>query len=216
MLPRRVFLRGLSGAIAVPVLSRMVPATLAQTAAPNWHVTATLAESCSCDVSCPCNFGSSPTHMPCDGNRLIAMKSAHFGDVDLSGVAFLVTFEMRGWSKIYLSDRATQAQSDAVRALLPVAFAGFHRGMLSFTKAPLSIEITEPRVAFSVPESSVEMEVMRGNNGKPVKVLNLPNPAYQDYTQYRSIVLRHQSADHPFSYSGTTGFTSTMDIGSKA
>ena len=50
------------------------------------------------------------------------------------------------------------------------------------------MEITEKRVTFSGPESSVDMEVMRGFDGKPVKVLNLPNPAYQDYTQYRSVV----------------------------
>ncbi len=202
--------------MAVPVLDRMIPGALAQTAVPDWHVTATVAESCSCAVSCPCNFGSEPTRMPCNGNRLISMKSAHWGDVDLSGVAFLVTFEMRGWSKIYLSDQTAERQTAAVRALLPVAFAGFYRGMSSFTKAPLTVEITEKKVSFSVPESSVEMEVMRGFDGKPVKVLNLPNPAYQDYTQYRSVVLRHQSAEHRFSYSGTTGFTSRMDVASKS
>ena len=54
--------------------------------------------------------------------------------------------------------------------------------MLSFTKAPLTMEFTDKRVAYSVPESSVDMELMRGFDGKPVKVLNLPNPAYQDYT----------------------------------
>jgi hypothetical protein len=87
--------------------------------------------------------------------------------------------------------------------------------MLSFAKAPLTMQIAENRVAYSVPESSVDMELMRGFDGKPVKVLNLPNPAYQDYTQYRSVVLRHESADRKFSYSGTTGFTSTMDVGNK-
>lgn len=213
-LPRRTFLRSLAGTIAVPIVGRTA---LAQTAsAADWHFIATVAESCSCDVSCPCNFGSNPTRMPCNGNRLIAMRSGHYDNVDLSGVAFLVTFTMRGWSKIYLSDRATGRQMTAVKELLPIAFAGFHRGMESFTKAPLTMEITEKRVSYSVPESLVDMEVMRGFDGKPVKVLNLPNPAYQDYTQYRSVVLRHKSAEHQFSYSGTTGFTSTMDVGSKS
>ena len=153
--------------------------------------------------------------MPCNGNRLIFFRSGQYQEVDLSGVAFLITFTMWGWSKIYVSDRVTGQQMAAVQALLPIAFAGFHRGMESFTKAPLTMEITEKRVTYSVPESSVDMEVMRGFDGKPVKVLNLPNPAYQDYTQYRSVVLRHDSANHKFSYSGTTGFTSTMDVGNK-
>lgn len=216
-LRRRTFLRSLGGTIAIPLLDQMIPGTgRAQPApTPQWHLTATVAESCSCAVSCPCNFGSNPTRMPCHGNRLISIRSGHYGDVDLGGVAFLVTFSMRDWSKIYVSDRVTEQQMAAVQSLLPVAFAGFHKGMLSLAKAPLNMAITEKRVTYSVPESSVDMEMMHGSDGKPVKILNLPNPAYQDYTQYRSIVLRHVGADHPFNYSGTTGFTSTMDVGSK-
>jgi hypothetical protein len=212
--PRRTFLRRLGATLAVPLIS--LRTALAQTPlGVNWHVTAMVAESCSCAISCPCNFGSEPTHMPCHGNRLISIKSGHYQDVDLAGVAFLVTFMMRDWSKIYLSDRATDHQTAAVQSLLPIAFSGFRRGMLSFSKAPLTTEISPNRVAYSVPESAVDMELMRGFDGKPVKVLNLPNPAYQDYTQYRSVLLRHESADRKFSYSGTTGFTSTMDVGSK-
>jgi len=184
-------------------------------AAPSWHVTATVAESCSCTVSCPCNFGGNPNRSPCEGNRLIAITSGHYEDVDLAGVAFLVTFTMRDWSKIYVSDKVSGKQMAAVEALLPIAFAGFHRGMLSFTKAPITMDITEKRLKFSGPESSVEMEAMAGFGGKPVKILNLPNPAYQDYTQYRSISHTHASDKAKWSHTGTNGFTSTMDVGSE-
>jgi hypothetical protein len=53
------------------------------------------------------------------------------------------------------------------------------------------------RVTFSGPESSVDMEAMRGFNGKTVKVMNLP------------------SATHTFSHKGTNRFTSKWDVGSK-
>jgi hypothetical protein len=184
-------------------------------AAPVWHVTATVAESCSCTVSCPCNFGGNPNRNPCEGNRLIAIRSGHYEDVDLAGVTFLVTFTMRDWSKIYVSDKVSEKQMAAVEALLPIAFAGFHRGMLSFTKAPITMNITDNKVTFAGPESSVEMEVMKGFGGKPVKIMNLPNPAYQDYTQYKSISHTHTSATHSWKHSGTNGFTSTMDVGSE-
>lgn len=186
-----------------------------QAPAPAWHITATVAESCSCAVSCSCNFGGNPNRMPCEGNRLISINKGHYGDVDLAGVSFLVTFEMRKWTKIYVSDKVSDAQNRAVEALLPIAFAGFRNGMLKLEKAPLTMEITESRVRFSTPESSVEMEVMKGFGGKPVKILNLPNPAYQDYTQFRSVSHTHTSPDHTWSHSGTNGFTSTMDVGSK-
>ncbi|HEV3140273.1 MAG TPA: DUF1326 domain-containing protein [Vicinamibacterales bacterium] len=197
--------------LAIIVLAFTVPPRAAE----NWHITATVAESCSCTVSCPCNFGGEPTRNPCEGNRLIAIKSGHYGDVDLANVSFLVTFQMRGWSKIYVSDRVTDRQKDAVEALLPIAFAGFHRGMLSFTKAPITMEITDKRVTFWSPESSVEMEAMKGFDGRNVKIMNLPSAAYQDYTQFKSVSHKHSSADHAFSHSGTNGFTSTMDVGSK-
>ena len=184
-------------------------------AEPNWHLTATVAESCSCTISCPCNFGGEPSRNPCEGNRLISIKSGHYENVDLKDVTFLVTFTMRSWSKVWVSDTVSPQQMAAVEALMPIAFAGFHKGMLSFTKAPITMDITEKRVRFSGPESSVDMAVMVGFGGKPVKVLNLPNPAYQDYTQYKSVLHRHDSAAHTFTYSGTTGFTSTMDVGSK-
>ena len=180
---------------------------------PSWHLTATVAESCSCTVSCPCNFGGSPNVDRCDGNRLISIKSGHYGNVDLAGVSFLVTFEMRKWSKIYVSDKVSTAQNTAVEALLPIAFAGFRNGMLSISKGPITMDVTYTRVRFSGPESSVYMEVMKGFGGKPVTILNLPNAAYQGYTQFKSVSHTHTAADHTFTHSGTNGFTSTMDVG---
>ena len=205
-------MRILLAAVTIGLVALSVPP---RAAAPDWHVTATVAESCSCTISCPCNFGGEPNRNPCEGNRLISITSGHYEDVDLKGVTFLVTFTMRSWSKIYVSDRVSDKQMAAVEALLPIAFAGFHRGMLSFTKAPITMNITESKVTFAGPESSVEMDVMRGFGGKPVKIMNLPSPAYQDYTQYKSVSHTHTSADHSWKHSGTNGFTSKMDVGSK-
>jgi hypothetical protein len=194
------------------LLTIAVLAAPPRAAAPDWHVTATVAESCSCTVSCPCNFGGNPNRNPCEGNRLIAITSGHYEGVDLAGVSFLVTFTMREWSKIYVSDKVNDRQMAAVEALLPIAFAGFHRGMLSFTKAPITMDITEKKVRFSGPESSVEMDVMAGFDGKPVKILNLPSPAYQNYTQYKSVSHKHASDRATWSHAGTNGFTSIMDV----
>ena len=205
-------MRKLFAGVAVALLTLTVPP---RAAAPDWHLVATVAESCSCTIACPCNFGGEPNRNPCEGNRLIAIKSGHYEGVDLANVSFLVTFTMRSWSKIYVSDQVTDKQMAAVEALLPIAFAGFHKGMLSFTKAPITMDITEKRVRFSGPESSVDMEVMSGFGGKPVQIKNLPNPAYQDYTQYKSVTHTHSSDEAKWNHSGTNGFTSTMELGSK-
>jgi hypothetical protein len=182
---------------------------------PSWKMSATVAESCSCTVSCPCNFGGEPSHMPCEGNRIISIDSGNYDGVDLAGVQVLVTFNMRNWSKIYISEKISDRQMKAVEAMLPLAFAGFHKGMLSFTKAPITMDVTESRVKFSGPESSVDMEVLKGFNGKAVKVMNLPGPVFQDYTQFKSVAHTHTSAAHSWSHKGTNGFTSKWEAGSK-
>ena len=182
---------------------------------PAWKMSATVAESCSCTVSCPCNFGREPSRMPCEGNRIISIDAGNYDGVDLAGVRLLVTFNMRNWSKIYVSDKVSDRQMKAVEAMLPLAFAGFHKGMLSFTKAPITMEMTESRVRFSGPESSVDMEVMKGFNGKAVKVMNLPSAVFQDYTQFKSVSHTHTSAAHSWSHKGTNGFTSKWETGSK-
>jgi len=182
---------------------------------PAWKLSATVAESCSCTVSCPCNFGGEPSRMPCEGNRFISIESGSYDGVDLAGVQLLVTFNMRNWSKIYVSDQVNDRQMRAVEALLPLAFAGFHKGMLSFTKAPITMDATESRVRFAGPDSSVEMEVVGGFNGKAVTVSNLPSPVFQNYTQFRSVSHTHTSATHSWNHKGTNGFTSTWETASR-
>ena len=198
--------------VTLAVLLLEMPAGARQ---PVWKLTATVAESCSCTVSCPCNFGGEPSRMPCEGNRMISIEQGNYDSVDLAGVQLLVTFNMRNWSKIYVSDKVSDRQMKAVEALLPLAFAGFRKGMLSFTKAPITMEATESRVKFSGPESSVEMEVLKGFNGKAVKVMNLPSAVFQDYTQFRSVSHTHSSAAHSWSHKGTNGFTSKWEVAGK-
>lgn len=199
-------------AVAIVSLAVVVPSRAQMT---KWRLTATVAESCSCTVSCPCNFGGEPSRLPCEGNRFITIDQGHYQDVDLAGVQLLVTFNMRNWSKIYVSDRVSERQMKAVDAMLPLAFAGFHKGMLSFTKAPITMEATESRVRFSGPESSVDMEVIKGFNGQAIKVHNLPSAVFQDYTQFRSVSHTHATTAHTWNHTGTNGFMSKWSAGSK-
>lgn len=205
--------------VAISVaLSFVLTATGASSVAQDddWHVTADVAESCSCDVSCPCNFGSSPTHDYCHGNRLYQITKGHHGDTDVSGLELMVTFSMGEWAKLYVSDEATDEQMEALERLTPHFLGGFQRaGILSTERVPLTVERTEDKLKFSVPESSVEMDVMKGFGGKPVTISNLSSATFQQYTQYESVDHRHESEQIEFRYSGTTGFTSKLDVGSR-
>ena len=201
--------------VLIPVVLSLALVVPSRAQVADWQLSATVAESCSCTVSCTCNFGGDPSRMPCEGNRFITIDRGHYQDVDLSGVQLLVTFNMRNWSKIYVSDKVSERQMQAVEALLPLAFAGFHKGMLSFTKAPITMDATATRVRFSGPESSVEMEVVKGFNGQAIKIHNLPSAVFQDYTQFRSVAHTHSTPAHSWNHKGTNGFTSKWNAAGK-
>jgi hypothetical protein len=71
-------------------------------------------------------------------------------------------------------------------------------------------------MTISTPNTTAEIEIMKGKNGKPIKIENLPSPDYPappflDLTQYRSVMLKHEAEDKQFEYSGTTGFTARIE-----
>jgi len=206
---RRSFNKSLLTALTIPALGGVHTLTSAQT--PRWSLVADLAECCSCEIPCSCNFGR-PTDLRCDGNRLIQIREGQFEGEDLAGINFLVTFLMGNWTRIHIDDSMSDAQFATFEKMFPVAFAGFDRLARNKARVPLAISRTDSTLAFSVPESSVEMRLLAGLGGSPIVINGLPNPAYHDYVQYESVVHRHESTDASWSYEGTNGFTSVMRV----
>ena len=64
------------------ILSCIITLTAMPVMANEWAIHADYTESCSCNPSCPCVFGSPSTHGFCEGNNLIQVKKGHYGDVD--------------------------------------------------------------------------------------------------------------------------------------
>ena len=189
--------------------------------AQEWSIKADYSESCCCSPACPCPFGSPPTLGFCKGNALIEIKEGYFGDVRLDGMSVVVAFNFGQWVKLYISESATDEQIEVVVELMKleptfgIIFSGDTK-ILSIEKVPVSIEKTNTNVKFSVPDSKVEIEMMKGRDENPIKIQNLPIPFLSNnYTQYKSITVSHHSEDKEFSYSGTHGATSQIDASSK-
>ncbi|MBT5073663.1 MAG: DUF1326 domain-containing protein [Kordiimonadaceae bacterium] len=193
------------GAVAI---SQTFLSAEAQTVS-NWSLEANVAECCSCEIPCPCNFGLG-TKMRCDGNRLIEIYKGHVGDVDLKGVRFLVTFEMGVWTRIYVDETMSDDQMQAFDLILPLGFSGFKNQSLSIEKVPLSVTRQNGLIKYSAPASEVEMKPLKGMDGGQITVDGLPNNAFFDYVQYQSVVHTHEGPDQKWSHSGTNGFTSRM------
>ncbi len=170
-----------------------------------WSVKTEMVESCSCLPACPCLFGSSPTKGYCEGNRLVEIKEGHYGDVRLDGISFVLTFRMKEWTKVYISDKASKNQMAAIKKLLPEV--GFVFGDIQeVARVPLTVERGGKKIKFKVPASKVEVALMTGRDDKPITIQNLTG--FDDYTQYKAVVVSHKSKDgkQDFEYSDTNGF----------
>ena len=174
-----------------------------------WSLAADLAECCSCDIPCPCNFGR-PTDQRCDGNRLIEIYEGHVGGDDLAGIRFLVTFEMGQWTRIYIDDSLTDAQTSRLDRILPLAFGGFVRLSRTVESVPMTVARSSDLIRYTTPESEVEMKPLAGLDGGRISISGLPSNAFHDYVQYESVRHVHNGPDRQWSHSGTNGFTSRM------
>jgi hypothetical protein len=204
---RRDFGKLIGAAAMVPVLRPMRALTEERRA---WSLVADVSECCSCEIPCSCNFGRPEQDAPCHGSRLIQIREGQLDGAPLAGISFVVTFYMGQWTRLYIDDSMSAEQLATADRLLPVAFAGFDRGARFKEPVPLTVERGPDRLRFSVPESSVEMRLMPGLGGEPIRITGLPNPAYRDYVQYESVVHTHDGPDRSWSYSGTNGFQSVM------
>ena len=185
----------------------------------DWAIDATLSGSCSCNAICPCMFGSPPTHDSCQGSRLIEIKKGHYGGINLDGLGMVTTKSHGEWIKLYIDEAASDSQMNALVELLKLDETlglGGNTEIISKEKVKISVERASDRVKFSVPASTVEIEMMEGLGGKPIKVDNLRKPFLDDYTQYKSISNIHQSDEHKFSHSGTNGRVSRLAASSNA
>jgi hypothetical protein len=182
-----------------------------------WSIKADYTDTCSCAPTCPCLFGSAPTIGHCEGVTLVEIESGHYEAVRLDGVKVLAVYRGGNWIKFYVDDEADKAQTEAAVKLLPTFEEFFaSENVLEVENVPISVERSAERIKISTPNTTAEIEVMKGKNGMPIKIENLPSPdfpapPYLDHTQYQSVILRHEAEDKQFEYSGTNGFTARIE-----
>jgi len=148
------------------------------------------------------------------------MDKANYGDVQLDGIKVMAVYRGGTWIKFYVDDSATAEQTEAVVKLLPT-FEGFFaiENVVEVKNVPITIERGEGTIKISTPNTSSHVEVMLGSNGEPIKVVNLPwpsfpGPPFLDHTQYKTVVLKHESSEQIFEHSGTNSFTANIDVNS--
>ncbi|MCA8926577.1 MAG: DUF1326 domain-containing protein [Alphaproteobacteria bacterium] len=155
----------------------------------NWSAKGTYIEACDCEAVCPCIFLSPPTGESCTVLVGWHVDEGQFDGTDIAGLNAALLAHSPGpmmegnWKvALYTDERASEAQSQALAGI----FSGQAGGHLS-ALGPLIGEVLGVRAAkigfsgsdkqFSVSVDgvgSVEMTVLAGQGGGPVKVSGHP------------------------------------------
>jgi hypothetical protein len=207
---------GLRRAAAAPAVQESTPS------ASTWRLSGNAMEACRCAVTCPCNFGSDPTDLPCGAIIGWTIQDGQYGETqlrDLNAVAYLQipgnAFQ-GGWTLgFYFDERATPDQVDALGTIFsgqaggwPAVLGPLVAKPLPPKQVPIEIEFADDNVRVSVPEL-LEVATERVPNPLPgappldLKVSNLAVPFYTGTVDVRrSTTLKLTDPNLSFEYPG--------------
>jgi hypothetical protein len=195
-------------------------------ATPAWNISGQYVETCSCDFVCPCIVGQMvvrPSKGSCTFAMAMQIERGSFGDVPLSGLAFIVlgmTPEEMGkgnWSVgLVIDERATAAQRDAITAIAsgsaggPMApLSGLIGKFLGAEQAPIRIErdgkkftVTAGRLVDMAGEGAMGVDP---NATEPMYLENTGHPVSS------RLALAHASKSHVHSLGLTWDDTSAKN-----
>lgn len=210
---------------------------------PNWALNATVIESCSCPVFCPCQFGinHSPAahemhggHRPerfCRMNRAIKVNRGTYGDTQLDGAKFWMAGDLGpnfttandhyDWGVLRFDTSVTNEQRGALTKIVPVLFPGKWKSFVVESDSILVWKYTNDRAEARLDGGKTAEIVLikaQGITSDPVIVKNLP---YEGATSNDGFIVMpseieaYRVGSKPFEFKKTNGFVITIDIHSK-
>ena len=218
---------GLRGASASPASQASTPR------ATTWRLSGVAMEACRCAVTCPCNFGSDPTDLPCGAIIGWQIRDGQHGETLLGGLNVVAYLEMPGnafkggWTLgFYFDERADAAQADALGAIFsgqaggwPAVLGPLVAKPLAPRQVPIEIAFTDENVRVSVP-GLLEVATERVPNPLPggppldLKVSNLAVPFYTGTIDVRrSTTLKLTDPNLSFEYPGRSSLIGAFEYG---
>jgi hypothetical protein len=200
-------------------------------AAISWQMRGDVMEACSCATTCPCNFGSDPTEVPCGAIVAWRIRDGQYGDSRLDGLNAVLYLRhpgnlfQGGWTVgFYLDERATPPQAEALGAIFsgqaggwPAAVTGLVAHALAPKQVPIRFEIADGEPRITVP-GLLEVGTERVPNPMPEqppldpKVSDLAVPFYTGPASVRrSTVLRLTDPNMSFEYSGRSSLVGQFE-----
>ena len=131
-----------------------------------WRITVHNIEACNCTPGCNCQFTGYPDKGNCEAMIGGEVKEGKFGDVSLAGVRYVIAFmypkaihEGGGSGVVFIDERATREQAEAVAAILSgraggmpfEALAGTFASVDGPIRAPIEMTVDGTRSSFRIP-----------------------------------------------------------------
>ena len=126
------------------------------------------------------------------------------------------------WKKFLVSDTASKEQTQAVVELLPTAVKFYAPPkQIALRNVPITVERGAEHVKITAENTTIDLNVMKGQNGKPIHLTNVPvhgfpAPEFQNHTQFKATLLEHTGADKSFKYTGNNAFTARIEASGEA
>ena len=131
-----------------------------------WRIKVHSIEACNCSTACNCQFAGFPDPGNCEAMIGGEVEEGTFGDVSLAGIRYVIAFtypkaihEGNGQMAIFIDDRATTTQAEAIATILlgraggmPFeALAGTVSSLDGPVLAPIEMQVNGTKSGFRIP-----------------------------------------------------------------
>jgi hypothetical protein len=224
---------GLTGGLALAQYDRPSPDKAA--AKPDFDITASYIEACSCDMFCPCYFNTRSTHHHegeyCRANLVLRTDKGYYKDTKLDGAKVWLATDLGSdwstgkdsWVVIHYDPRVTPAQKTAFNDILGQLYP------MKWEHADVDTAAFMWKVDTKTGEAHAKMDNGKGevvlervNGGDPTHEVVVHNLKYwlaQSNNGFRMWKSKHEAFaghGHDFSYDGTNGFLITIHFSGQA
>ncbi len=156
---------------------------------PEWKLEGTYFEACNCETACPCVWFNAPSEGNCKLFVAWHIDQGHYGDQTLDGLNVALACYAPGHMKdgqwqaaLYLDERATVAQSDALKQVYTGKAGGHLAVLMSFVGTVLGVKMVPmtyraegDRRSLSIPETAdIGVEAIAGIAGGSATITNPP------------------------------------------
>jgi len=187
-----------------------------------WRMRGDVMEACNCTTTCPCNFGSDPTQVPCEAILGWRIQEGQYGTIRLDGLHVVLYALIPGnfflgdvTAGVYLDQRATPEQAQALGTIFsgeaggwPAAVSAMIAHPLTPKQVPIQFETVNGEVRITVPgllEVGTEQvpNPMPGQPPLDPKISDLAVPFYTGAARVRrSRIVKLTEPQLSFEFSG--------------